>query len=143
MERGLVSKLVACNALEPKRTGPAITRDPEEAERYRLEQMRECQRRRRALIREARELGEPEPLFTRGRPRKYTPEEAAEVKHQQNKECNKAYKKRIREGIERLTHMVIEQALSHDDNFFVGTYKDALPSCWQCSNPIPRQPRVS
>ena len=104
-----------CQALEPKKTGPTVTRESEEARRIKLEQMAACHRHRRAILREAREAGQELPTFTRGRPRKYTPEEAKEAKAQQNKECLKTYRKRVREGVIKLTDMYLEQTRSSAD----------------------------
>lgn len=121
MDRGIVSVLVKCGVIEPKRTGPAVAMDPETARQVQRQQLLENQRRRRALVREALEKGEPPPVFKRGRPRKYTLDEAAAVKSEKDKASLNAYHKRVREGVMKLAELYLEQARSSDEHFFVET----------------------
>ena len=134
MEHGLAGALIRRGALEPKRTGPARTKDPEEARRIRNERGMESRRRRIALIREAEENGAPLPVFKPGRPRKYNVDEAADMKAQQNREAFKVYKKRVREGILKLAELYLEQSRSTDERFFLQSSKNESPPCSHCPN---------
>lgn len=109
MEHGFASTLIKCGVLEPKRTGPAFARDPEEAQRIKKEQVAASYARRKALIREAKDRGDPPPVFKLGRPRKYSREEATSVKAQQDREAWRVYKKRVRDGIFKLAELYQQQ----------------------------------
>lgn len=102
MTVGIVKTLVKCGVLPPKKTGPANPMSDEDAKRLRMERQTAAVRRRKQLIREAQENGEPTPVFKKGRPRKYTPEEALLVKVLQDRESMRTYTERVREGIVEL-----------------------------------------
>ena len=102
MTVGIVRTLVKCGVLPPKKTGPANPMSDEDAKRVRMEGQTAAVRRRKQLIREARENGEPTPVFKKGRPRKDTPDEALLVKVLQDRESMRTYTERVREGIVEL-----------------------------------------
>ena len=102
MTFGIVRTLVKCGVLPPKKTGPANPMSEEDAKRARMEGQTAAVRRRKQLISEAEENGEPMPVFKKGRPRKYTPEEALLVKVLQDRESMRTYTERVREGIVEL-----------------------------------------
>ena len=122
MTVGLVKVLVKCGALPPKNTGPANPRSAEDAKRVKSEQQSAAAKRRRQLIREAKEKGETSPTFRPGRPRKYTPEEAQAVKAAKNRVCLQGYNQRLRDGIVSLETILCAQneaTPSTDEHFFV------------------------
>lgn len=120
MTPGIVRVLVKCGALPPKKTGPSHTLPHEEAKRINAERSAAAARQRRALIREARERGEPLPVFKRGRPRKYTFEEAIEAKFAQDVQCRESYNERVKQGLANLEALYGTHEHSTDDHFFVG-----------------------
>jgi len=123
MTFGIVRTLVKCGVLPPKKTGPANPMSEEDAKRARTEGQTAAVRRRKQLIREAEESGEPMPVFKKGRPRKYTPEEALLVKVLQDRESMRTYTERVREGIVKLEARYGNdtKTYSTDEHFFVGT----------------------
>jgi predicted pyridoxine 5'-phosphate oxidase superfamily flavin-nucleotide-binding protein len=123
MTFGIVRTLVKCGVLPPKKTGPANPMSDEDAKRARMEGQTAAVRRRKQLIREAQENGEPMPVFKRGRPRKYTPEEALLVKVLQDRESMRTYTERVREGIVELEARYGNDTKTHstDEHFFVAT----------------------
>jgi len=99
----LVRSLVACGALAKKKTGPANPRPPEEAAQVRREQCALAFLRRKAMLMEAKEQGLPQPVFMRGRPKKYaTTEEAMEARRMQCKLGTIVYQERVKQGINAL-----------------------------------------
>ena len=123
MTFGIVRTLVKCGVLPPKKTGPANPMSDEDAKRARMEGQTAAVRRRKQLIREAQENGEPTPVFKKGRPRKYTPEEALLVKVLQDRESMRTYTERVREGIVELEARYGNDTKTHstDEHFFVAT----------------------
>ena len=122
MASGPVSVLVKCGALPPLKRGPSTPQLKEEANRIKTEQMAAAGVRRRALIREALENGQPKPVFKRGRPPKYTPEEAIAAKTSKDKGSGYDYNKRVKTGIANLEAMYgthDEHLPSTDEHFFV------------------------
>ena len=123
MTVGIVRTLVKCGVLPPKKTGPASPMSEEEGKRLKLERQTAAVRRRKQLIREAQENGEPTPVFKKGRPRKYTPEEALLVKVLKDRESMRTYSERVREGIVKLEAMYGSDTKTHstDEHYFVAT----------------------
>lgn len=121
MTHGLVRVLVKCGALPPKKTGPSDALSHEDAKRINAERSAAASRHRRALIREARERGEPLPVFKRGRPRKYTFEEAIEAKFAKDVEARESYNERVKQGLANLEALYGSHGQSTDEHFFVGT----------------------
>ena len=97
--------LVGIGALPPRQPGPSHPKSPEDAKQRKYEQQKASKQRRKELIEFAREMGEPDPVFKTGRPRKYTPEEAKAVKNAKNAASRSAYNERIREGLQKLEAM--------------------------------------
>jgi hypothetical protein len=99
----LVRTLVSMGVLPAKRTGPATARSPSEARRVRLAQMSDGDKRRRLLIREAKEQGLPPPVFRRGRPCKYNTEEDRTIARKEQYERGRIlYNRRLQEGLEAI-----------------------------------------
>ena len=123
MTFGIVRTLVKCGVLPPKKTGPANPMSEEDAKRIRMERQTAGVRRRKQLIKEAQDNGEPMPVFKKGRPRKHTPEEALLVKVLQDRESMRTYTERVREGIVELEARYGNDTKTHstDEHFFVGT----------------------
>ena len=107
MTFGLTKLLVDAGALSPRRRGPTPM-PAEEAKQRRDELQKAAAKRRNALIKAAREQGEPRPVFKTGRPRKRTPEEACAIKRSHWS----AYKQRMKQGLEKLAAMRAEQEQS-------------------------------
>jgi hypothetical protein len=139
MTVSIVQTLVKCKVLTPLRRGPSVAKDPEEALRIKHEQQRASYKRRRALIQQAKENGEPLPVFKLGRPRKYTPEKAAEMRKLQLLESKHAYNARIKAAIEKLEDLHFNQSPSSGEQNFLGSNKDDTFVCSQCSNCSPVQ----
>jgi hypothetical protein len=119
MVTGLVEVLVKCGALPQLKRGPSYSLPFEEAKRIKTEQMAAACRHRKAMIREAKEKGEPLPVFRRGRPPKYTPVEAINAKKNKDRESYQTYNERVREGLANLEALYGESARSTDQLFFV------------------------
>ncbi len=105
MTLGLVKLLVKCGALPPKQPGPADPMSVEEAKQRKYEQQRAAVKRRKELIQAAREKGEPDPVFKKGRPCKYTSEEARAMRAAQNSGSAPSYNERVRQGLKNLEAM--------------------------------------
>jgi hypothetical protein len=105
MTLGIVKFLVKVGALPPLQPGPSRPKSAEEAKQRKYELQRAAVKRRKELILAAREKGEPDPVFKKGRPRKYTPEEAKAVKHFKDAGSMTGYNERIRVGLKILEAM--------------------------------------
>lgn len=107
----LVKTLVELGVLSKKRRGPAIARTPSESLRVKREQMNAGDRRRRALINEAKRQGLPPPVFQPGRPCKYaSDEERMAARREQYKIGALAYKERVAQGVEALRERTVPHA---------------------------------
>ena len=115
---GLVKTLIDCGALPRLNTGPSNPRPRDEAKLILTDQQRIANIRRRELVREAVERGEPIPVFKLGRPRKHTPEEALAAKRLQKREARIKYLHRVKEGITTLADL---HARSNDDANFLAS----------------------
>ena len=101
--------MVKVGALPPLQPGPSRPKSAEEAKQRQYELQKAAVKRRKELIRAAREKGEPDPVFKKGRPRKYTPEEAKAMKHSQDAGSMNGYNERVREGLKNLEAMYAAQ----------------------------------
>ena len=100
-----VTTFVEIGLLPMKKRGPSNPMSPDERMRVRKAQNEASGLCRQNLINEAKMTGLPPPVFTRGRPRKYTDEEALDAKRQQWKVGNSVYKERVKHGLEALKSM--------------------------------------
>ena len=90
-----------------KRGRPSLYENREEALRAKKVQMKEAQCRRRQLLRNAAEAGDPPPTFKRGRPRIYeTLEEARAAQRRMNKDCIARQSQRLKEATQTLAELV-------------------------------------
>ena len=105
MTCGLTRLLVECGALSPRQPGPPKPLSAEEAKQRKEELQAAAVKRRRDLIRAARENGEQDPVFKKGRPRKYTPEEANAKK----RSGGQVHNDRLKQGLKNFAAMVAKQ----------------------------------
>ena len=97
----VVNHLISLGALDP------------EPPRDSNAKKREAEKRRRAMIKNAKELGEAPPIFQKGRPRKYfTPEETRVAQN----EYNRKYKRKVKELTRRGVQALVNQGRSNDSN---------------------------
>ena len=108
----LVKSLVAQGVLLKKKTGPCNPMTPEERLQRRHQQNVASGIARKNLIRECKDNSLPPPVFTRGRPRKYTDEEALEAKRRQWKAGKLVYTARLKEGMEAMRAPVMSCELA-------------------------------